>query len=52
VEEARDRMARRISASEKIRRRHARSLERILRLKSRYLAADWPEMDVSGGSDP
>jgi beta-N-acetylhexosaminidase len=39
VEEARDRMARRIATSEKVRRRHHRSLDRILRLKSQYLAA-------------
>jgi hypothetical protein len=45
-------MARRISASEKIRRRHARSLGRILRLKSRYLAAARQEVDAPGGADP
>ena len=40
VEEARDRMARRIAASEKVRRRHARSLERILQLKRKYLGEE------------
>jgi beta-N-acetylhexosaminidase len=37
LEEARDRMARRIVASEKIRRRHAHSIRRLMRLKAEYL---------------
>lgn len=37
--EARDRMARRIADSEKIRSRHERSLERIMRLKREYLVS-------------
>jgi beta-N-acetylhexosaminidase len=48
VEEARNRMARRIAASEKVRRRHARSLERILRLKREYLEGSGFRVQGSG----
>jgi beta-N-acetylhexosaminidase len=48
VEEARDRMARRIAASEKVRRRHALSLERILRLKREYLEGSGFRVHGSG----
>ena len=48
VEEARYRMARRIAASEKVHRRHALSLERILRLKREYLEGSGFRVQGSG----